>query len=666
MSAPAVSASESASNAAAPPAAVRARPVLFHGPDFDVGSIADALAGDGVERRTIASLAELDEGPGAPAVVVLDPRLVESEFDLPARLRLLPEPVVAVAASDEVERAAWGSERVLLVLEAEVDRAARDLRAAFRHSAARLAALGLERELERTRGELRELTGIGMALMTERDPDRLLPKILGKARQLTGSDAGSVYLVEEDEAGVPRLRFALSQSDTLPDAPFVSFTLPLDRTSLAGYAAVTGETLRIEDAYEIPPDAPYRLNRSFDERFGYRTRSLLVVPMADQAGRVVGVLQLINRKRSPEAKIRDEAAADAYVLPYGGREMELVRALAGQAAVSIENSLLYAQIEHLFESFVKAAVTAVDQRDPTTSGHSVRVATLTCDLAAGLERHGRGPWREVRFTADQMRELRYAALLHDFGKVGVREEVLVKAKKLPPLLHERIVARFELIRRTIEMEHHRARADSLERGIRPGPEAEIELRRRLAELDEARAVVLAANEPSVLPQGAAEALGGVGRLIFAGPDGAPMPYVTEDELRYLRIPKGSLDEGERREIESHVEQTYRFLTQIPWTGDLRNVAEIAYGHHEKLNGRGYPRALPADAIPLQTRIMTVADIFDALTASDRPYKRAVPVERALAILGDEAREGLLDAELVRMLVESELYRKVLDVHWKEL
>jgi HD-GYP domain-containing protein (c-di-GMP phosphodiesterase class II) len=158
----------------------------------------------------------------------------------------------------------------------------------------------------------------------------------------------------------------------------------------------------------------------------------------------------------------------------------------------------------------------------------------------------------------------------------------------------------------------------------------------------------------------------VGRLTFRGPDDRPMPYVTDDELRYLRIPKGSLDETERREIESHVEQTYRFLVQIPWTGELRNVAQIAYGHHEKLNGRGYPRGVTGADIPVQTRMMTVADIFDALTASDRPYKRALPPERALDILSAEAREGLLDAELVRLLIDSQAYRRILEVDWRQL
>jgi HD-GYP domain-containing protein (c-di-GMP phosphodiesterase class II) len=640
------------------------RPVLLHAPWAELGGLREVLAADRVERVRVDGWDDI-AAPEVPTVLLLDEETAAATQGLASVLRHVPESVAVVAASDEAERLAAGCDRVVAVLRPDPAAAAASLRVAFRLSAARLGAARMERELARTRSELRELAAVGMALMTERDPDRLLEKIVGKARQLTGSDAGSLYLMEAGPDG-RRLLFKLAQNDTLPDAPFVSITLPLDPASLAGYAAVTGETLRVDDAYALPADAPYAFNRSFDQRFGYRTRSMLVVPMIDHGGAVVGVLQLINRKRLPLARIADEDDAARWVLPYTDRELVLVQALAGHAAISIENSRLYRQIENIFESFVKAAVIAVDQRDPTTSGHSVRVATLTCDLAEGLQRHAPAPYRGVRFSAEQMRELRYASLLHDFGKVGVREEVLVKAKKLPPLLQERVLARFDLIRRTLEAEYHQRRADLLERGQRPGAELEAEFRRRLEELEEVRGLVLASNEPSILPEQAASALAEMGRLTFRGPDDRPAPYVTAEELRYLHIPKGSLNLEERLEIESHVEQTYRFLVQIPWTGDLSRVAEIAYGHHEKLNGRGYPRGVDAPQIPVQTRLMTVADIFDALTASDRPYKRALPPDRALDILSAEAGEGLLDPALVTLLIESGIYRKILEVDWKEL
>ncbi|MDB4947657.1 MAG: metal dependent phosphohydrolase [Gemmatimonadetes bacterium] len=647
--------------------------LLYHGPGVPLDRIAPLLEAERMEAVPVAGgLGELAHAPEVPSVLLLDTALAGAEPELGGALARLPAQVVVVAASPDAEAAARGSDRVLLALRdgETTDGVMRSLRAAFRHSASRLSAARLERELARARGELRELSGIGMALMTERDPDRLLETIVEKALQLTGSDAASLYLVESEGDGQPgHLRFQLSRNESLPDLPFVSFTLPISEASVAGYVALHGETLVVDDAYHLPPDAPYHFNRSFDERFGYRTKSQLVVPMIDHPGMVVGVLQLINRKRDPRARITSEDAADRWVQPYGDRELQLVQALAGQAAVSIENSILYRQIETIFESFVKAAVIAVDQRDPTTSGHSVRVATLTVDLAAALSQHGAGPYAGVRFTREQLRELRYASLLHDFGKVGVREEVLVKARKLPPLLWERVQSRFDLIRRTLEADHWRFRAEELERAGPGGPvpsAAEGEYRQRLMEMEEVRAIVEAANQPSILPEKAAEALEGIGRLTYRGPDGATLPYVTAEELRYLRIPKGSLNEQERLEIESHVEQTYRFLTQIPWTGDLRRVAELAYGHHEKLNGRGYPRGIAAAEIPVQTRIMTVVDIFDALTASDRPYKKALPPEKALDILHMEARDGLLDPHLVELLVESGHYRRILDTDWRDL
>ena len=641
-------------------ARIPAGPVLLHSDGLPDARMAERLRAEGIALAPLSLMDAVE--PDAAAVLLF------RAADAPI-VGHAPDHVAVVAADAEADRRAGGSERVLLVLTGEMEADLRAMRAAFRLSAGRVGAVRLQRELERTQSHLRDLSGIGMALMTERDPDRLLERIVSIARQLTASDAGSLYLTEDDSETVDRLdllRFKLAQNHTIPDAPFVSFTLPIDYASLAGYAAATGETLRIHDAYEIPEDAPYGFNRSFDERFGYRTQSMLVVPMMDQLGTVVGVLQLINRKTDPEARITSEGAAEAYVVPYTDADLRMVQALAGQAAVSIENSLLYRQIEHLFESFVKAAVTAVDQRDPTTSGHSVRVATLTCDLAATLDGYEHGPHAGVRFTREQLRELRYAALLHDFGKVGVREEVLVKSRKLPPLLWERIQARFAFARRTLEAEHHRRRAELLERGERPALGLEAEYRTRIIEIDRVAELVRVANEPTVLPQAAAAELEDIARMTFPGPDGLALPYLTAEEVAYLRIPRGSLNDEERREIESHVEQTYEFLVQIPWTGDLRNVAAIAYGHHEKLNGRGYPRGLDARDIPVQTRIMTVSDIFDALTASDRPYKRALPVDRALDILHSEAREGLLDASLVELLVESRAYQRILETDWKAL
>jgi HD-GYP domain-containing protein (c-di-GMP phosphodiesterase class II) len=598
------------------------RVTLLHGPGFGLDGIRTALDAEGVEARTVpGSLVEL-EATHRPTVLILDDDLVARESDLPAALGSLDPWVAVVAIGYAAERAAAAADRLFLALPAspDTDTLLRVLQAGFRHAAIRLGAARADAEVRRTRGEIQELNQIGMALMTERDPDRLLVKILDRAMTMTDSDGGSLYLVEAGEDGAQRLRFTLSESRSLPDLPFVEFTLPIDRSSIAGYAAAANEPLVLDDAYAIPEDAPYSINRSFDERVGYRTKSMLVVPMADHRDEVVGVLQLINRKSDIEAVIRDDESAARWVLPYRPHEISLVQGLAGQAAVSIENSRLYQQIEHIFESFVKAAVAAIDQRDPTTAGHSVRVAALTTAVAEKLPRLTAGPFAGHRLAREQMKELRYAALLHDFGKVGVREEVLVKAKKLPPYLWERVQARFDLIHRTIERDCLSKKLALTEQHEIEGFDGGIErldheLRTRLDELRTFREAIGTANEPTILPEEGAAVLQVIAGERFEDIAGEEVPYLREEELGYLSIPKGTLDERERKEIESHVTQTYRFLTQIPWTEDLVNVAEIAYGHHEKLDGRGYPRGIDADAIPVQTRIMTIADIFDAALTS---------------------------------------------------
>lgn len=643
-----------------------ARAVLLHGPEMALGQVRGALDEEGVEARVLEPGAAWPAMAEAPTVLVVDDGLAGQ--DLEQWLAGMPESVAVVAMGNQAERAV-GARRLFMAVPpaAGPDMVLRALQAAFRHAAMRMSAARASGELRRSRAEIQELNQIGMALMTERDPDQLLVKILDRAMSLTDSDAGSLYLVESD-GDESTLRFKLSANASLPDLPFVEFTLPIDHTSIAGHVAATDQPLVLDDAYEPPESAPFAFNRSFDERFGYRTRSMLVVPMTDHKGIVVGVLQLINRKRSQAAVITSEDAAREQVLPYGEHELALVQGLAGQAAVSIENARLYEQIEHIFESFVKAAVTAIDQRDPTTAGHSVRVAALTTGLADRLPRLERGRWAGTSLSRDQMKELRYAALLHDFGKVGVREEVLVKAKKLPPHLWERVQSRFDLVYRTIERNALRRKIAILkERGQgAPLEELDAELHARLEQLERFREAVRTANEPSILPEESAAILRDIAEERFEHVDGREVTILEPEELAFLSIPKGTLDDTERLEIESHVTQTYRFLIQIPWTADLSRVAEIAYGHHEKLDGRGYPRKVTGHEIPVQTRMMTIADIFDALTAADRPYKRALGADRALDILNMEARDGMLDAELVELLIQSKVYTEVLEKDWREL
>jgi len=520
-------------------------------------------------------------------------------------------------------------------------------------------------ELERARMELRELNKIGMALMSERDPEKLLGLILTQARTLTTSDAGSLYLVEEAEDGGEQLHFLRSQNDTLPDLPSPDFTLPLNENSIAGYAATTGEPLVLEDVYELPDDLPFSFNKAaFDEVHGYRAKSMLVVPMVDHKGHVVGVLQLINRKSDPDAAIHTDEDSDEWVLPYSARDVNIVASLSGQAAVSIENGRLYQDIESLLAGFIKASVTAIDRRDPTTSGHSVRVTELTCDTAELINGKTEGPFADAHFTDKELKQLRYAGLLHDFGKVGVREATLVKQRKLPPVMGAYVEGRFALIGKTLEAEAAKAKARALESGGDIGA-IDAKLMEDLERLAQFKTAVDEANVPRVLDEDAAGILEEIAQRTFIGDDGKEHPYITPDELHFLSIKRGSLDPNERKEIESHVVHSYDFLVNIPWTDELSRIPEIVRGHHEKLNGTGYPDGVDGHRLSLETKIMTVCDIFDALTASDRPYKKALPVDKALQILQWEAEEGALDQDIVDQFRESEVYKKVLERDWRE-
>ena len=627
--------------------------------------------GDDVEVRLIPTLPtarsiDLDR----PTVIALDRDLLASVGDDPTRVQELALMVAMVGIGEVGEMEPPPGFPVDTVScwipgDAPLSTVIAALRGAFRHAASLLAARTARHDAADRARELTELTAIGVALSTERDLHTLLDLILTQARRLTNADAGSLYLVEKDDSGAPyRLRCAIAQNHSLPGLPFETFTVPISHASLSGYAAATGEPLVIGDVYLLPDDSSYKQNRSFDDKVGYRTKSMLVLPMKSHRDEIVGVLQLINRKRSPDVRLTAPDIVEREVTTFDERCVELTTALASQAAVAIENGKLYEDIERLFEGFVTAAVTAIESRDPTTSGHSARVATLTVGLAEVVDRVSDGEFRNVNFTREQLRELRYAGLLHDFGKVGVREQVLVKQKKLYPSDLEIIRNRFGYLIQRSDLEFERERADFV---LANGQARYTEELARIAAIRDGRRAelrqfldsIVSANEPTVLPEGSFEALHEINRRTFVDFEGQERPLLEDHELQFLMIRKGNLDEKERREIESHVTHTYRFLEQIPWTRELRHIPQIAYGHHEKLNGRGYPNAVTAEAIPVQTRMMTIADIFDALTATDRPYKRAVPVDRAISILHMEANDGMLDKSLLDAFVEARVFDALL-------
>ncbi len=528
---------------------------------------------------------------------------------------------------------------------------------AFELMEAKARAEARGRWLGRYQFELGELIDIARAMTTVRDVDQLLGVILEKSRFVTGADAGAIYILESEG---PRavLRFKLTQNDSVR---FDSreFTMPLSDRSVAGCAALGKKTLNIVDVYDLPHGSSFHFDSTFDRRTGYVTRSMLVAPLISHRDEVIGVIQLINKKRDPSHKLLAKADVDQQVVAFDERSEELLGMLAAQAGVSLETAILYEEIRSLFEGFVKASVEAIESRDPTTSGHSRRVAELTVELAKVVGTEVTGPYANASFTQEDLRELEYASLLHDFGKIGVREKVLVKAKKLYPEQLELVRARFDYVARSMEADALGRKIHLLETGApRESVEAiDRELVERRAALDAAWESVCTANEPTVLSSGDFARIETIGTETFVDRSGAVRLLLEGAEVDCLKINRGSLTPQEFDEIRSHVSHTFRFLSQIPWGKSLRRVPLIAGAHHERLNGTGYPNRLRAEEIPVQAKMMSIADIYDALTASDRPYKRAIPVERAIDILDFSVRDGHLDGELVRIFKDARVWER---------
>ncbi len=504
-------------------------------------------------------------------------------------------------------------------------------------------AVPLDPKEQRIR-KLEAILNVAKAMSTERDLGVLLEEIVEHARAVVEATRGSIFLLDRDRNEL--------WSKVAQGAREIRF--PADK-GIAGHVAQTKKPLNIPDAYADP-----RFNPAVDKATGFHTRNMLTVPMISTKDDVVGVLQVLNKNPGEHAAEIEEGKPGP---PFDAQDEEMLLALGGQAASAIENAILYDEINKLFEGFIAASVVAIESRDPTTSGHSGRVATLTCGLAEVIDRIETGPYASVSFDYDQMKEIRYASLLHDFGKVGVRENVLVKAEKLYPGEIAVLKARFDFIKRTLEKEAYERKASTYEyANPKETPELlakiEADLARQIEQTDEILQFLLSCNVPTVLEKGGFERLNEIAAMKFNAYEG-PTAYLTAPELVSLSIPKGSLTNEDRLEIESHVTHTYRFLATIPWTSKLRRIPEIAYGHHEKLNGKGYPRSISAAEIPVQTRMMTISDIYDALTASDRPYKKAMPASKALDILGYEAKEGKVDADLLALFTDAKVYERTI-------
>jgi HD-GYP domain-containing protein (c-di-GMP phosphodiesterase class II) len=501
---------------------------------------------------------------------------------------------------------------------------------------------------------------------------------------VTSADAGSVYSVEgnHDDISKRMLRFVASQNDSRT-VESAGFEIPVSYSSIVGASVLSSEVLNVLDLYALdPPKTGNNLwgfihDRTFDIKNKYQTRSVLVVPMISARGEVIGVIQLINRRAKGWLTLELPEDFVDGVVPFDDIAVAYVSTLASQAGIALENVRLYDEVKSLFDGFVKASVTAIESRDPTTSGHSERVATLTVGLAKavnqqqdlypqGLVAVGLG---DVKFSKDDLTEIEYAALLHDFGKVGVREHVLVKAKKLYEHQRDLVMERFRFIRRGYQLDgadrkwrysleasrEQLAERLSQQRLVDAYGRIDGETAQKLTLLDEVIACVLTSNEPTVLDQGGFERIAEIAKMTFLDELGLPQPFLTGQEASSLQIRRGSLTDEERLEINSHVTHTYNFLCRIPWGRSLRRVPDIAGSHHEKLDGTGYPFGRIADQIPVPARMMAISDIYDALTAKDRPYKKAMPTERALDVIASDVKSGKLDTALFDLFVGSKVW-----------
>jgi len=521
-------------------------------------------------------------------------------------------------------------------------------------------------DLKQEHEQITRLLDIGQALSAERDHHTLLAMILTEARHLACCDAASIFLIDkhsgQQENEPPELVFKLTQNDSI-EFHFEEQRFRLDNCSVAGYSALVGEIVNVNDVYDLPSSSIYQFNSSFDESMNYRTCSMLVIPMRNHQGKVIGVIQFINRKRDIDIALVSPSIALEETINFDEQVIPVLQALASQAAVAIENNLLIDRVNLLFDGFVKASVRAIEQRDPTTSGHSFRVAELTCALAETATQCDVGQFRNTEFNADEMKELRFASLLHDFGKVGVREHILTKAKKLSPEAYGQFIYRiawekericnFYLKQKLSLLKQHKLSSEIEER-------LTLEEAVKLQRLNDYMQAVADANEPSLLAEGTFEHLKQIREYVVEDVHGHSRGLISELEFGALSIKRGSLTADERLEIESHVSHTIEFLKTIPWTPELSNIPKIAGAHHEKLNGCGYPFGLKSPDIPLGSKIMAVCDIFDALTATDRPYKAAVPLERALTILQSEVECGHIEPGLVQLFSDAKVYR-VLDI-----
>ena len=506
---------------------------------------------------------------------------------------------------------------------------------------------------------LEQLNAIGAALSAERDIHRLLENILTAAKTITRADGGTLYRVTEDGT----LRFEIVRTTSLHyylggttgnAVPFYPIHLlgkdgKPNHSMVAAYAALTGETVNIPDAY-VAEGFDFSGTRNFDKKTGYRSKSFLTVPMRNHENETIGVLQLINAVDPKTGQI----------VAFSPSDQRLAESLASQAAIALTNRMLIMQLEELFESFIALMNTAIDEKSPYTGGHCQRVPQLTMMLAEAVNDTGAGPLASFHMSDKDRYELKIAGLLHDCGKVTTPVHVVDKATKLETI-YDRIHlidTRFEVLKRDAEIELLREKALLVAHGAPPAEHdaADARHRERLRRLDDDRAFLRACNIGGEAMRDAdIERVRAIARYQWTDITGHRAAFLSDDELKNLTIRAGTLTNEERQIINHHIVATIKMLEALPWPKHLMNVPEYAGGHHERMDGKGYPKGLTREQMSVQARVMGIADIFEALTAKDRPYKKGKTLSESLQILGRMRLGGHVDPDLFDVFVRKKVY-----------
>jgi HD-GYP domain-containing protein (c-di-GMP phosphodiesterase class II) len=511
-----------------------------------------------------------------------------------------------------------------------------------------------------TTKDIEQLNEIGTSLIAVQSLDELLKLIVKKTRQILCADISCIYLTVDSSKQnnqATLLKFKLANYDTQQLNLFESY-IDINENNLFGYITTHRKTVRIDDI-NGKHDHPFKFESNLDTKTIYPFKSVIAVPLISNKNRVIGVLAIWNKKKIRKTVVTFDNI-DNYVLPFTVTDESLLKSIAGQASVAIENSKLYADISNLFDGFIRASITAIEARDPTTYGHSERVSQLSLALGKELNEIDYGPYKNTIFSDQQLKEIEYAALLHDFGKIGVRENILIKDKKLFPHEVQHIHDRVDLWKQSKIIEFSQKKIDHL---IREGKldedlfhQIEKEYHMQFKQVDQAYKLFLQCNEPSTVDEKTLEAIHLLTELEFTRPNSSPEIILEKNDFLRLAIKSGSLSPKERKAIQAHVSFTYQFLNKIPWTEELAKIPEIAHAHHEKIDGTGYPRGIKGENIPLQAKVMAVTDVFDALVARDRPYKKAIPILDALKILEHEGKTQKLDSDLVEIFIYRSIFR----------